>query len=118
MSPFLRLDLSFHAEAVFDTMLVRGHGYAPPPFMVLPLGTRPAPAREAPRLPHWSALDFEFGGALRQFHETVKSIARGVPPKRSMADAEGAVLEFEQEELCPGVWDLYAQSVELVSSST
>ena len=118
VSPFLRLDLSFHEGTLFDALLVRGKGFAQPPFAVLSLGDAEAPAGKARQPAQWSELEFEFGGALRQFHEAVKSIARGIPPKRPVAEAEAAVLEFEPTGLRPEIWDLYRQSVALVRGAT
>jgi predicted nucleotidyltransferase len=116
VSPFLRLDVSFHEDAVFDELLVRGHGFAQPPFEALSLqGTAASTARELPR---WTEMEFEFGGALRNLHETLKCLARGVAPKRPLAEVEAKVESFEAAGLRPEVWGLYRRTAELVRGST
>ena len=109
-SPWLRLDVSFHAPADWDDLIRNGRGFATPPFRPLPLDNLPLPSSDLPVLPIWSVRDHAFGGALRNFHETVKAIARGREPKHDLETALDGCREFETEQLSPGAWELWQLS--------
>ena len=114
VSPFLRLDVSFHGASVFDELIVKGKAYAQPPFAEISLAEASSSEPASTALPDWSDDDFDFAGALRRFHESAKVVRRGGTPRHPLREADAAVREFETAGLRPEVWQLYARSVELL----
>jgi len=115
-NPFLRLDVSFHAEAVFDELVVHGLGYAQPPFAPIALADTSGGGPPVEPMPAWSEVDFEFAGALRGYHESAKATARGRLPRRPLAEVEAAVRGLQAAGLRSELWQLYERSVELLAT--
>ena len=116
-NPFVRLDVSFYEPAEFDDLLVTGRGFAQPPFRNITLHQVSDDNIPPATLPEWSQLDNDFAGALRQFHESAKNVARGLPPKRPLLDTEKALRHFQSQNLRLEVWDLYERSLKHLRGS-
>lgn len=116
-NPFLRLDVSFYARPEFEELMVHGIGPKQPPFAPIFLGWHGSSVAPSRALPEWSDLDYDFAGALRQFHESAKAVFRGREPKRPLVKAYDDVRWFESTELRRDAWQLYERSTSYLPSS-
>lgn len=118
MHPFARLDVSFHPPDEYDAVFRRGDRYVQPPLRPIQLDApRPAEPEAVPETPRaWSAESHAFAGALRDYQEIVKALARGRSPKRPLTEGEAEVEACSRETIPPLAWALYEQSRELAST--
>lgn len=117
VSPFQRLDVSFYPPDEFGDLLLNGRGFAQPPFQSIELRPVTPPPEPPPDLPQWSAMDHEFGGALRRLHEAAKAEARGLRPKMPPEVAAERVREFRSRGLRPEAWELFEHTMELLGGT-
>ncbi len=117
VSPFQRLDVSFYPPDEFGDLLLNGRGFAQPPFQSIELPPVASPPESTPDLPEWSALDHEFGGALRRLHEAAKAEARGRQAKLPAKVAAERVREFRSRGLRPEAWELFEHTMDLLGGT-
>ncbi len=109
--------MSFYPPDEFDDLLITGRGFAQPPLRSIELPPVTSPPESTPDLPEWSALDHEFGGALRRLHEAAKAEARGRQAKLPVKAAAERVREFRARGVRPSAWELFERTMELLGGT-
>ena len=113
--PFLRLDVSFHEPADYDRVISVGDEFVRPPVRHVSLGDDRPRGRVAPHAWSEGSKDSEvFAGALREYQEAAKALARGGEPKRSLAMASARVDAFAGRAISADAWALYERSRRVV----